>query len=120
MHRYQSLSVWQRSHALVLIVLRATDAPNHPRCRPVFDQLRRAVISIEANVVEGYALSTRALFRKHLRIALGSAAEVECLLNIATELGYLPDSSVKEGRALLDQCLALLFTMLNNPSPLGK
>jgi four helix bundle protein len=32
-------------------------------------------VSVEANIVEGYALDTEALFRKHLRIAFGSAAE---------------------------------------------
>jgi len=89
MYKYQSLEAWKRAHDAILLVMRATDAAYHPRARPVFDQLRRAVVSIEANVVEGYALGTTPLFRRHLRIAQGSAAEAECLSRVAVELGYL-------------------------------
>jgi four helix bundle protein len=59
MDKYRSLVAWQRAHALVLLVLRTVDARYHPRSRALFDQLKRAVISIEANIVEGYALSTK-------------------------------------------------------------
>jgi len=53
MEKYRSLVAWQRAHALVLLVLRTVDARYHPRSRALFDQLKRAVISIEANIVEG-------------------------------------------------------------------
>src|SRR3972149_5360011 len=96
MHRYQSFAAWQRSHELVLLVLRTTHSCYHPRSRALFDQLRRATLSIEANIVEGYALSTPPQFRRHLRIALGSAAEAECFLRTAGELEYLPRQSLDE------------------------
>ena len=96
MHRYRSLAVWQRSHDLVLLVLRSTDRSYHPRSRALFDQLRRAALSIEANVVEGYALGTTPLFRRHLRIAIGSAAETESFLRTAGELEFLPQRSLEE------------------------
>ena len=88
MHKYRSMTVWQRSHALVLAY--------HPRSRALFDQLRRAAISVEANLVEGYALGTPLQFRRHLRIAIGSAAETECLMRTADEMGYLPNAPVQE------------------------
>ncbi|MGH2609026.1 MAG: four helix bundle protein, partial [Tepidiformaceae bacterium] len=53
MYRYRSLEAWKRAHAAAVLALRATDAPNHPRTRALFDQIRRAAISVEANVVEG-------------------------------------------------------------------
>jgi len=71
--------------------MRETDAAFQPRARQLFDQIRRAAISVEANIVEGYALHTAPQFRRHLRIALASAAEVECLVAIARELAYFPD-----------------------------
>ena len=69
MYKYRSLEAWKRAHSALILVLQATDKPNHPRTRNLFDQLRRAVISVEANVVEGYALGTPGLYLRHLRIA---------------------------------------------------
>jgi four helix bundle protein len=112
MHKYRSMIVWQRSHALVLVALKATDAAYHPRSRALFDQLRRAAISVEANLVEGYALGTPLQFRRHLRIAIGSAAETESLIRTADEMSYLPKGPVQEMAALLDETLALLFSLV--------
>src|SRR6266496_4705110 len=92
MNKYRSMTVWQRSHALVMVALKTTDKAYHPRSRALFDQVRRAAISIEANLVEGYALGTAPLFRRHLRIAVGSAAETECLVPTAGEMRYLPET----------------------------
>lgn len=111
-HKYRSMIVWQRAHALVLLALKATDKAYHPRSRTLFDQLRRAAISVEANLVEGYALGTPLQFRRHLRIAIGSAAETECLVRTADEMTYLPKASVQEMAALLDETLALLFSLV--------
>ena len=117
MHKYKSMTVWQRSHDLVITTLKETDKAYHPRSRPLFDQLRRAAISVESNVVEGYALGTSPLFRRHLRIAIGSAAETESLIRTATEMEYLPEACTKRIDGLLDEILALLFTMVRR---LGK
>ncbi len=111
MHKYRSMTIWQRSHALVLVALKSTDRAYHPRSRALFDQLRRAAISVEANLVEGYALGTPLQFRRHLRIAIGSAAETECLMRTADEVGYLPKAAVQEMAVLLRApCSVLLQT----------
>ncbi len=117
MHKYKSMIVWQRSHELVLCALKETDRSYHPRSRSLFDQLRRAAISVECNLVEGYALGTPPLFRRHLRIAIGSAAETESLVRTAEEMGYLEGSCTQQMAALLDEILALLFTLLRRLPP---
>ncbi|PYO44531.1 MAG: hypothetical protein DMD33_02745, partial [Gemmatimonadetes bacterium] len=93
-------------------LLKATDRAYHPRSRSVFEQLRRATLSIEANIVEGYALSTPLQFRRHLRIALGSAAEVECFLEIIRELEYLPHPVVDELSRLTDLIIGNLYGLV--------
>jgi len=115
-HKYQSFDAWKRAHQCVIIVFRATDAAYHPRARPVFDQLRRATLSVEANFVEGYALGTPALFRRHLRIAMGSAAEAECLTRTAGELCYLADGAVRQVEALLGGTMRALHGLLGRPT----
>src|SRR5256885_8714232 len=77
MYGYQSLNAWKRAHKAAMLILRETSRANHPRTFALYDQLRRAALSVPANIVEGYALGTPALYRKHLRIPLGSAAEAE-------------------------------------------
>ncbi|HEX9978610.1 MAG TPA: four helix bundle protein [Acidimicrobiia bacterium] len=52
-------------------------------------QLRRAAISIAANVAEGLGRGTEGELEHHLRIASGSAAELEVLLDAAVDLGLL-------------------------------
>jgi four helix bundle protein len=99
MDKYRSLAAWEAAHQLAVTVLRVTDKAYHPRCHAVFDHLRRAAVSVEANIVEGYALDTTAQFRRHLRIAMGSAAEAECLIRTAREMRYLP----VEASALMEE-----------------
>ena|SRR5690242_1699376 len=119
MHKYRSLVAWQRAHEALLLALTKTDAEYHPRSRALFDQLRRAVISVEANIVEGYALGTPPLFRRHLRIAMGSAAEAECLTRAAGELRYLPGEVVRELEPLLGRTMAAIYGLLHRPGRAG-
>jgi four helix bundle protein len=121
MFRYQSLEAWKRAHATVVLVLRTTDEPRHPRVRPVFDQLRRAVISIEANIVEGYALGTTALYQRHLRIAMGSAAEAECLVRVAREMEYLERSAADTIDEVLSGAMRALHGLIRHAAaPRGQ
>ncbi len=96
----------------MLLALTKSDAAFHPRSKALFDQLRRAAISVEANIVEGYALGTPLQFRRHLRIAMGSAAEAECLTRAAAELEYLPSDVTARLEALLERTMAALHGLL--------
>lgn len=93
----------------------STDAAYHPRCKSVFDQLKRAAVSVEANIVEGYALNTVPLCRRHLRIAIGSCAEAECLLRLAGEAGYLARPDMRDLERLLDGTMGALQGLLKRP-----
>ena len=77
-------------------------------------QLRRAAISVDVNLVEGYALGTVPLFRRHVRIALGSAAETQRLLAIAAERGYLPAVTTTSLLGLADRTVACLIGLLRS------
>jgi len=114
MQSHRSLAVWRLSHDLCVSVLKTVDSHYHPRARALFDHLRRAAISVETNVVEGYALGTDPLFRRHLRIALGSAAEVEMLLETAQEVGYLPKDTVRVIQQKAARALRVIFGLMRN------
>jgi four helix bundle protein len=114
-HKYQSLEAWKRAHRAALVAHRATDAAYHPKSRDLFNQIRRAAASVEANVVEGYALGTTPQFIRHLRIAMGSAAEAESLARLAAELGYLSMETAHELEGLLGGAMMAIRGLLRSP-----
>ena len=115
MEKYQSLVAWKRAHKLLIICLQSTDKAYHPRALPLFNQIRRAAISVEANIVEGYALDSTMQFKKHLRIAMGSAAEAECLVRAAGELNYLSPEIARGLEDLLGGTMRVLRGLLRAP-----
>ncbi len=96
MQDYHRLSVWEKSHTLALDVHRV--AGTFPRVEglALAGQLRRAALSIPANIAEGAGKPGNAEFRRFLAIALGSAVETSYHLLVARDLGML-DSAVSDG-----------------------
>jgi four helix bundle protein len=115
MESYRSLDAWKHAHAAVILVHKSTQDLNRPKYWAILDQLRRAVISVETNIVEGYALKSQAQLLKHLWIAFGSAAESECLVRAVAELGYLDGSVTAELESLLAGALRTLRGLLRKP-----
>jgi four helix bundle protein len=58
-------------------------------------QLRRAVISAAANIVEGCARASPGEYAHHLSIAYGSACEAEYEIDLASRLGYLREADAE-------------------------
>ncbi len=90
---FRKLIVWQRAHELTLMIYKASE--NFPK-HELFDltsQIRRSAVSIEANIAEGYALGTGPNYLRHLNISVGSLAETDSHIEIAHDLGYMPDGT---------------------------
>ncbi len=90
MKPFREYRVGALAHEVVLAVYRET--ANFPR-EELFgltSQMRRSAASVPANIAEGSARGDRE-FHQFLRIALGSAAELEYHLLLAHDLGYLTD-----------------------------
>lgn len=97
--RYRQLRVWQVAHQFALAVYEATKAfPSHEQFG-LTSQLRRAALSVPTNIVEGQASFSKREFANFLTIASRSLSEVEYLLDVANDLGYLSDGE----RDRLDQ-----------------
>jgi four helix bundle protein len=94
MSNFKKLDVWSDAHALVLDIYRVTGAFPRAEQFGLTSQIRRAAISIPANLAEGSGRDTQRDFARFTSIALGSADELEYLLILARDLGYLDDDSL--------------------------
>jgi four helix bundle protein len=86
---HHDLEVWKTSMELAIDLYSLTEKfPSHEKFG-LISQIRRAGVSIPANIAEGAARNSAKDFRYYITVALGSAAEIETQLEIAFRLGYL-------------------------------
>lgn len=76
------------------------------------DQLRRAAVSVAANIAEGQARRHRKEFLQHLSIAKGSLAVIHTLLVVAEKLGYLTVERLNLMEATLREIRRPLFGLI--------
>jgi four helix bundle protein len=93
MKDYRELKISQRSHALTVLLYQATKTFPKDEVFALTNQMRRACVSVPANIAEGCGRDGDAELRRFLTIALGSACELDYYVLLARELGYLDDSS---------------------------
>jgi len=60
------------------------------------DQVRRAAVSVMANIAEGFDRGGRSEFHQFLVIAKGSCAELRSQLYIAEDIGYIDEHTFNE------------------------
>jgi len=86
---YRDLIVWQKSMDLVVAVYKASKTFPSDERFGLTGQLRRAAVSIPANIAEGYGRKHRGEYLYHLSVAAGSLAEVETHLAISVRLEFI-------------------------------
>ena len=91
---YKELIVWQKAMDLVPMVYGLVRTLPREELYELSSQLRRAAVSIPANIAEGQARRHRTEFCQHLGIARGSLAELDTLSILAVRLGYLTEVDV--------------------------
>ena len=92
---YKQLDVYKESKTLVMMVYRLLEQFPREEQYALCDQLRRAVISVPSNIAEGSGRRSAKEQVHFLEIAYGSLREVDCQLDIACDLGYIPISKLE-------------------------
>lgn len=84
---YERLGIWQKGMQLVTETYLLTSMFPPDERFGLTAQLRRAAVSVPANIAEGYGLGSKVQLRRYLRMALGSVYEVRTELEIAARTG---------------------------------
>jgi four helix bundle protein len=118
MRDFKGLAVWKKGHELALATYEATKSFPAFELYGVTSQLRRAATSIPTNIAEGCGRDGDVELARFLRIAMGSGNEVEYLLLLARDLGYLNEDVYTDvsGRVLeTKRMLAGFLSRLGGP-----
>ena len=86
--RFEDLIVWQKAHQWVLAIYRNSEKFPKQEVYGLTAQLRRAAISIPANIAEGFKKRGRADKARFMNIAQGSIEECRYYLILANDLDY--------------------------------
>jgi four helix bundle protein len=85
---FQELLVWQKAHQFVLNVYRYTESFPKSELYGLTSQLRRAAVSIAANIAEGFKKRGRADKARFMNISQGSIEECRYYLILSRDLSY--------------------------------
>lgn len=110
--RFEDILAWQKARVLTRLVYRTTITGDFSRDYDLRSQIRRASVSIMANIAEGFGRHSDKDFAHFLNIAYGSACEVQSHLYVALDLDYLSDQeSFDEIYALADEICRMVFSL---------
>jgi four helix bundle protein len=109
---YMDLLVWQKGIELVEDVYRNIgDFPPDERYA-LGAQIRRSVVSVPSNIAEGQARQHTGEFRQFLYISLGSLAELDTQLIIATKLDYVTEDAHTRLREKITELRKMLTSLI--------
>jgi four helix bundle protein len=89
MRNYRDLEVWKISHKLTLELYAASKKFPKDEIFGLTSQLRRAAVSIGANLAEGCGRRTSPEFARFIRIAMGSASELDYHLLLCRDFEFI-------------------------------
>lgn len=100
---YRDLKVWQLGMEIVEAVYQLSSSYPKDETYGLTSQIRRAAVSVPANIAEGHARAFTKEYQRHLSIAVGSLAEVETFLELSIRLNYCNAVSVGAVQKMTDE-----------------
>jgi len=111
---FEDLFVWQKAHQLVLSIYNITK--NYPKLElyGLVSQIRRAAVSVPANIAEGFKKKSKAEKTHFLTIAYGSLEEARYYLILSRDLGYCDTSEMGKKAEEVSKLLTLYRSKIEN------
>lgn len=106
---FRKLEIWRKSYQLALDIYKVSETFPQREVYGLTNQIRRAAVSIPSNMAEGCGRDSDAELVRYLQIAMGSASELECQLQMVHDLGWLETTHYQ----LLDKSLVEIKRQTN-------
>jgi four helix bundle protein len=113
-HNFKRLDVWRRGYLLSLEIVRVAESFTGVARYALGNQIVRATISISSNIAEGYGRDSNKEFRRFLAIALGSAYELDTQVQLARDLGLIPEPEAQRFVEEIDELQRMLRRLRRN------
>jgi four helix bundle protein len=110
---FRDLTVWQRGMDLAAAVYSTSQKLPRNEMFGLISQLRRAAVSIPSNIAEGKAIGGQSYVR-HIKIALGSEAELQTQIELACRLKLLSQDDADDLLQRTSQLGRMLVALLNS------
>ncbi|MFA4830782.1 MAG: four helix bundle protein [Patescibacteria group bacterium] len=95
-NKFEELNIWKLSLKITKEIYDLTAKREFSRDFGLRDQIRRAIISVSSNIVEGFEKRNNNEFIRFLKIAKGSAGEARNQLYIALTINYITEQEFKK------------------------
>ena len=111
---FKKLLVWQRAHQVALATYRVTAGFPSAERYGLTSQMRRAAVSVSANIAESRGRYESRDQQRLLRIAQGSARELECHFMLAVDLHYLNPQDAEQVLTLVRDTQRMLVALIES------
>jgi four helix bundle protein len=109
--KFEDIQVWQKGRELTRQIYSLTPSVAFSKDYGLANQLRRASVSIMANIAEGHGRHADTEFAHYLNLAHGSAAEVQSHLYVALDLCYIEEADFSRLYEALDEISRMTFSL---------
>lgn len=111
--RFEDIQAWQKARELTKHVYDATKTTAFSKDFQLRDQIRRASVSIMANIAEGFGRKSKKEFANFLNMAHGSSAEVQSHLYIALDQKYIGQNDFEIINEKVDKVSRMIQGFMN-------
>ena len=112
-YKFENILAWQKAHRFVLMVYKVTKQFPADELYGLTSQFRRAAVSIEANIVEGYKKLSKADKLRFMNISQGSIEECRDYIILSRDLQYISDTDFFDLHDALEDASKLLYLYCN-------
>ena len=114
MKDFKELKVWHKAYDLALNIYEASRSFPREEMYGLTSQLRRAAVSIGANIAEGCGRRSDGELVRFLQIARGSSSEVEHHLLLARDLKFLQAATYQDIEKRLQEVQRMLTSLVSS------